>query len=183
MTVTLEVHHGTLWCIYRDLLEIGSAKALELSIEIRKDPSLEKWIIRKVDSGYDVAHAKRYLFCLCKKVGYVSIEYEAAHNAKRQDLLRDKLGSVQYVEVELVSELLIEELKPELPFGEMSFIDRVPEVAPMKVRICPGDLECLVPNYGLHTQLGAPVKLYERRFSSVAHKTVSVYSESFHHSK
>src|ERR1700761_4641081 len=113
----------------------------------------------KIDSRYDVSHTERDLFCFSKKIIDIAVKHHAANNAKRKNLFRDEFRRIQYVEVKLVSERFVEELKSELPLREVSFTDRSPEIPTMKVRIGARDLQRFVPNYGLHSQLRPPVKL------------------------
>ncbi len=71
------------------------------------------------------------------------------------------LGGVEHVELELVGELLIEQLKAKLPFRERAGLDGIPQVAAVEIRIGAVDLDRFVPEHRLQAELRLPVKLDE----------------------
>ena len=65
-----------------------------------------------------------------------------------------------------------------------SFVDRVPQVSPMKVRISSGELLSASSPYDRsHAKLRPPMELYECRFTLLIQEAVGVYTESLHHSR
>ena len=75
------------------------------------------------------------MFCLSKEVVHIAIEYQPAHDAERQNFLRDNLGGVQNVEIEVVCKLLVEELKTEFPLRKIAVVNCMPQIPAVKVRI------------------------------------------------
>ena len=128
------------------MCEIRSAQPLELSVEVGKVAALQQWIIRKIDSRYDVLRAERDLLGLGEEIVDHPVQHEAADGPERYQLLRDDLGGVEHVEIEAVSEILVEELQPELPFRVIAILDCLPEVAAVEVGISAVDFQRLVPN-------------------------------------
>src|SRR5256885_5687238 len=63
---------------------------------------------------------------------YTTLFRSAADRPERYQLLRDDLGGVENVEIEAVSEILVEELQPEFPFRIIAILDCVPKVADRK---------------------------------------------------
>ena len=128
------------------MCEIRSAQPLELSVEVGKVAALQQWIIRKINSRYDVLRAERDLLGLGEEIVYHPVQHEAADGAERYQLLRDDFGGVEHVEIEAGSEILVEELQPELPFRVIAILDCLPEVAAVEVGIGAVDFQRLVPD-------------------------------------
>ena len=93
-------------------------------------------------------------------------------------LLGNQLGCVEDVELELVRELVVEDLHAEFPFGEVTALDGLPQIAAVKVWIGPVDLDRLVPHHRLQAQLGLPVELHVGRCAGRVHETERVNSEA-----
>src|SRR3984893_8231042 len=146
MPVLLEVVERAFWRVNRQVCEIRSAQPLELSVDVGKVATLQQWIIRKINSRYDVLRAERDLLALGKEIVDHPVQHEAADRSERHQLLRNDFGGVEHVEIEAVSEILVEELQPQLPFRIIAILGCVPEVAAVEVGISTVDLQRLVPN-------------------------------------
>ena len=94
--------------------------------------------------------------------------------------LGDQLGGVEHVEVEVVGEVLVEQLQPQLPFREIAGLDRVPQIAAMEVGIGAVDLDRLVPDHRLQAELRLPVELDEGRFVLGVDQAEGVDAKPFH---
>ena len=55
-----------------------------------------------------------------------TIKDKPTNDPDGQHLFRNEFGGIKHVELELVGELLIEQLKAKFPFGERSGLDGVP---------------------------------------------------------
>src|SRR5258708_18198164 len=135
MAVLLEVVEGTFRRIDRQMREVRPAQPLQLRVEVGKVAALQQWIIRKIDARYDVLRAERDLLGFGEEIVDHAIQHEAADGPERYQLLRDDLGGVEHVEIEAVSEILVEELQPELPLRTIAILDCVPEVAAVGSRV------------------------------------------------
>ena len=65
----------------------------------------------------------------------------------------------------LISELFVEELQAQLPFGIVAHLNRLPQIPPMEVRIGAIDLHRFIPDHRLQPQLRFPMELDESRLS------------------
>ncbi len=161
VSILLEVGERALGRVDRDVGEVRSAQTLQLGVEIREVTPLQEWVVAEVDARRDVLSAEGDLFGLGEEVVWHPIEHQSSNHANRQHLFGNDLGGVQHVEVELVGEGLVEQLQAQLPFGKGARMDRVPQVAPMEVRIGAVDLHSLVPGHGLQAKLRLPVEFDE----------------------
>ena len=149
-----------------DLVEVGSAQADELGVRVREEPALEQRIVGEVDAGHEVPGVEGDLLRLGEEVVGVAVEGELADALHGHELLGDELGRIEQIEVEGILVLLLDDLHAELPLREIAVLDGFPQVAPLKVRILPGDLERLVPHHRVHAEEGLPVELDEARLAS-----------------
>jgi hypothetical protein len=89
----------------------------------------------------------------------------APHDSQRHQRLRNQLGGVEVVERESGRFLLHEKLNGEFQFWNTARFDGLKQVAPVAVRVSPGNLDGLVPHRRLQTGLGPTVKLHKGGFS------------------
>src|SRR5687768_10905258 len=125
----------TLGSVYWDMRKVGAAQPFELRIEVGEVPTLEQWIVRKIDPRHDVLRAKRDLLGLSEEIFDTAIEHESPDGPNRNVLLRDYFGSIEHVEIEFRCEIVIEELQPKFPFGVIAHLDRVPQISSVEVWI------------------------------------------------
>ena len=152
----------------RNLGEVRAAEPFELRVQIGEDAALQQRVVREVDARHDVLGAERDLLGLGEEVVGIAIEHHPADRAHRNQLFGNELGRIEQVEVETCSAFLVEELHAELPLGKVAGLDRLPQIAPMKVRVRARDLHGLVPHQRLQAQLRPPVELDERRLRPAA---------------
>ena len=164
----------------RQVGEVRAAEPLQLRVQIGEVAPLQQRVVGEVDAGHDVLRAERHLLGLGEEVVDDAVEHEAPDDPDRHVLLGDDLRGVQDVEGELVGELVVEELQPELPLGEVALADGVPQVAPVEVRIGAVDLQRLVPDDRLQPLLGLPVELDERRLPVGVDEPERVDAEALH---
>src|ERR1700731_758237 len=81
-----------------------------------------------------------------EKVIGVSVQRQLADAAHRNEFLRDDLGRVEEVEVEFELVLFIDDLQAQLPLGIVAALDRLEEVATVKIGILARDLLRLIPS-------------------------------------
>ena len=161
--VLLEVGDRTLRRVDRQVGEVRPAETLELGVEVGEVAPLQQRIVGEVDAGDDVLRAERHLLGLGEEVVDGLVEHQPTDPTDRHQLLGDDLGGVEDVEVERVGELVVEDLETELPLGEVTAVDGVPQVPSVEVGIGAVDLHRLVPDHRLQAELGLPVELDERR--------------------
>jgi hypothetical protein len=180
VAVLLEMSERTLRRVDRQLRKVRTAKTLQLRVEVREVPALQKRVVREVDPRHHVLRAECHLFRIGKEIVRHAVEHQPPDNAHRQDFFRDQLGRIEDVEIELFSKGVVEELNAKFPFREGAGIDRVPQVAAVEVRIRAVDLDGFVPRDRLQTELRLPVKLDECRLAPRVHKSECVNTETFH---
>ncbi len=144
---------------------------------------MEQRVVGEVDARHDVLRAEGDLLCLGEEIVDAAIEHQPTDAAHLHLFLRNELGGVEDVECELVGEIVVEQLHPQLPFGEIAALDRVPQIAAMKVGVGAVDLERLVPYHGLQAELRLPVKLDESRFAPSIDHPEGMDAEPFHESE
>src|SRR5258708_27622477 len=98
--------------IDRNLGEVRPTQTRQLRIEIRKQPSLEEWIIGDVDAWHQVASVEGDLLGLGEEVFGISIQRHFTDATHWHQLFGPQLGRVEDVEWELELVLLFEDLHP-----------------------------------------------------------------------
>ena len=161
--VLLEMSKRTFGCVDRDVREVRAAEPLQLRVEVGEVAALKQRVVGEVDARRHVLRHERNLLGLGEEIVGHAIENQAADRDGLEDFLGNDLRGIEHVEVEVVGELLVEELHAQLPFGEVAGLDRIPQIAAMEVGIGAVDLDRLVPDHRLKTQLRLPMKLDEGR--------------------
>ena len=136
--------------------------------------------MREVDTGNDVAGVERDLLGFSEEIVDAAVKHQPTDDPDRDLLLGDDLGRVEHVEVEGIGESVVEELKPQLPLRVVAQLDRVPEIAAMKVRVGAVQLHRLVPNHRLQALLRLPMELDEGRLAGCVDQAEGVDAEAFH---
>jgi len=126
---------------------------------------------------------KRRLLGLGEEVVDVAVEHHPADHLERDDLLGDQLGRIEHVEVEAVGGLLVERLDTEFPLREITIVDRLEQVAAMKVRIGAVDLHGFVPHHRDGAEHRAPVEFDEGGLALLIDQTEGVDAEAFDHAQ
>ena len=178
--VALEVHDRTLGRVDRQLGEVGAAEPAELGVQIGEVPALQQRIVGEVDTRHHVLGAERDLLGLVEDVVDHPVERHPADDPDRDLLLGDDLRRVQDVELEGVGELVVEQLHPQIPLGEVAGLDRVPQVATVEVGIGTVDLDRLVPHHRLHALHRLPVELDVGAPALVVDEAEGVDAETLH---
>ncbi len=178
--VLLEMCEGTARRINGEVGEVRAAQAFQLGVEVGEVATLQERVVGKVDARWDVLGAEGHLLGFGEEVVDHAIQHQPTHNPHRQDLLRDDLGGIEDVEVELVGEVLVEQLQSQLPFREGADVDRIPQIAAVEIGVRAVDLYRLVPHHRLQPELGFPVELDEGRASLVVEQTEGVDAETLH---
>ena len=115
-----------------------------------------------------------------KKLSGIAVQHQLADRHDRHELFRHDLGRVEHVEGEAFGLLLGEDLQPELPLGIGAGLDRLPQIAAMKVGIGAGDLHRLVPHQRVRAGARRPVELDEVRFAGGVDQPEGVHAEALH---
>ena len=156
MPILLEMVERTLWRVDRNVSEIGAAEPLQLRIQVGEVAALKQRVVGEVDARRHVLRHERNLLGLGEEIVGHAVEHQAPDRDRLEDLFGNDLGRIEHVEVEAVGKLLIEELHAQLPFGEISGLNRIPQIAAMKVGIGAVDLHRLVPDHRLQAELRLP---------------------------
>src|ERR1700730_6468064 len=122
------------------------ANAAKLGIYIREQASLQQRIVREVDAGHHVAGMKRHLLGLGKIVVGVAVQRQPADAPNRNKFLRNDLGRVEQVKIEIELVPFLDDLETELPLRIVAALNRLEEVATMEIGVFAGDLLGLVPD-------------------------------------
>jgi hypothetical protein len=163
--------------------KVRRTKALQLGVEIGEVAALEQRVVRKVDARYDVLSAKGDLLGFGKEIVDEPVEHEPTDDADRRQLFGYDLRRIEHVERKALRELTVEELHAQFPFGKIAGLDRIPEIAAVKVGIGAIDLDGLVPDDRLQAQLGLPVEFDKGRVACCVEQPEGVNAEAFHCAK
>ncbi len=128
-------------------VEVRAAETNELGIEVGEEPALHQRVLTDVDPGHEVAHVKRDLLGLREEVVGIPIECELPDALDGHQFFRDEFGGVEQVERKGILVPFLHHLYPELPLGKVPVRDRVPEIAPVEVRVAARDLQGFVPHH------------------------------------
>src|SRR4051812_31891012 len=109
------------------------------------DAPCEQRVVAEIQPGHDVRRAERDLLSLGEKVVRVAVENELSNRSQRDELFGDQLRRIEHVEAEALGVALAEDLNAELPLRIGTGLDRLPEIAAMKVWIGTRDLHGFVP--------------------------------------
>ena len=93
------------------------------------------------------------------------------------------LVGVEHVVGQLVGEFLVERLNAELPFRKVAAVDRLAQIAAVKVIVGGLKLQRLVPQRRLHAELRLPVEFHEGRFALGVDEAERVDAKALHHAK
>src|SRR5260370_2124915 len=138
--VALQIVEWAFRSVYGNLMEVRATEATELRIKIREQTALEQRILREIDTGNDVARAECDLLRFSEEIVDVTVEHEFANHIERNHLFGNDFRCVQYVELELVGEILIEDLQPQFIFWKVATGNGVPQIAAVKVGVGAVDL-------------------------------------------
>ena len=162
-------------------MKIGAAEPDELGVGVREEPPLQERIVGEVDAGHEMPRVERDLLRLGEEVVGIPVEGQTAHALHGHQLLRDDLGRVEEVEGVGVLVRLLDDLQTQFPLGVGPRLDGLPQVAPVEVRVLPGDLLGLVPQDRMHAEERLPVKLHEARLAPLVDEAEGVDPEALHH--
>src|ERR1700722_2944416 len=179
--VALVIVHWRDRGVDRDFWKFGATEPRNLRVGIRVNAAGQQWIIREVDTGYDMRGAKGDLLRLGKEVVWVAIQDHPTNWPHWDKLLRNDLGRIENVEREPITLFRGEDLQSQLPLRVRARLDRFPEVAAMKIGIRASDLHGLVPDEGVRPLLWCPVEFYEDRLAVSVDEAVRMHAEPLHH--
>lgn len=100
LTVTLVGREGANWPVDGEEVVVH-AKTRDLSVEVTEIATGKEGVVRVVLTGNDVGRAESDLLNLGEVVGGVAVEGESTDVLDGDEVLRDELGRVQDVKVEL----------------------------------------------------------------------------------
>ena len=180
MAVLLERRERALRRVDGQEREVGASEPLQLRVEIGEVAALQQRVVGEIDAGNDVLRAERDLFGLREEVVDDAVEHEPSDTPDGHELFGNDLRRIEDVEVELVREGVVEELDAEFPLREVARLDRVPEVAPVKVRVGAVELHGLVPHDRLQAEFRLPMELDERRGARGVHESERMDPEPLH---
>ncbi len=182
--VALVVVHLRHRRIDRDLVEVRPAQARELGVDVGVDAPLQQRVVGEVDPRDHVGRAEGHLLGLGEEVVRIAVQDQAPDRAHRHQFLRNQLGGVEHVEdLEGGRLLLGKYLQAELPFREVAGLDRLPQVAPVEIRVGAGQLDGLVPDQGMGALERRPVELAEARLAPGIDQAEGVHAEALHHAE
>ena len=96
-------------------VKLGLPRRFKLRVEVGEIASLEKGIVREVDSRRNVLGHEGDLFGFREEVVGHAIEHQSTDGDRGQDFLRNDLRRIENVEFEGVGELLIKQLQTAAP--------------------------------------------------------------------
>lgn len=99
------------------------------------------------------------LLDLGKVVHRVGVQSEDTKRLEGGELLRDDLSRVQDVEAKSLGLLLVDDLHIELPLGEVTRVDGVPEILTVEIGILASNVLRLIPYKASLALLGLEVPL------------------------
>ena len=179
-TVTVEVHDGAHRAVDGKLLEVD-AKTGELGVEVGEVAALEKRVVGEADAGNDVAGAESDLLGLGKELVGVAVKLHLTNVADGDEVLGPDLGGIENIKVELVLVLLGNGLDTKLPLGVGAVLNGLPEILAMEIRVLTSQLQGLIPDEGVDTELGSPDELDKVTLALGVDESKGVDTESLHH--
>lgn len=129
-----------------ELLKVGAAVSVDLSIKVRKDTALQQRVLGEVDTTDNVSWLEHDLLGLGKIVGRVGVQLHDSQLLKWHQLLRKDLCGIEEVETVCHDLVLVDNLHAQLPLGIVFRGDGVPEILTMHVCVLAGDDLGLLPN-------------------------------------
>lgn len=131
---------GSLTIFNVSLRELGIADLFpinpqpsNLSIKIRKIPSLQQRIVAKTDAWYDMASTKGNLLDFWEEFIDSTIENKLSDRLERNSVFRPNLGRVENVEVEVMLVPFFNGLNGEGPLWETAIGDSLFQILSVKV--------------------------------------------------
>ena len=179
-TVAVEVHDRADRAVDGKLLEVDT-ETRDLGIEVREVAALEKRVIGEANAVNDVASAEGDLLGLGEELVGVAVELHLTNVADGDQVLGPDLGSIENIEIELVLILLGNGLDTKLPLGVGTVLDGLPEIFAMEIGILTSQLQGLIPNEGVDTELGGPDKLDKVTLALGVDEGKGVDTEALHH--
>lgn len=169
----------------REILRVRQSPKREqgknsLGVLVREVPSGQERIAGKVHTRHNVLGAEGDLLDFGKVVYGVSVEGQSTDPLNGDQVLGNELGRVEQVEVEFVLVFLLDQLDTKIPLGVGASLDSVIEISSVEVGILAGELECLVPDERVCTEMRHPVVLDESGFAFSVDKTEGVNTETLH---
>ena len=149
----------------RDLVKVRTTQPRDLGIDVGVNAAGQQRIVREVDAWNHVRDAERHLLGLGEEVVRIAVEDEPADRDDGHQLLGHDLGRVEHVEREALGLFLGEDLQTQLVFGIGPGLDRLPEIAAVKVRVRARNLDRFIPDQRVRPGLRAPVELDELRLA------------------
>ena len=164
-------------------MRIRPTQAYQLGIGVGKKTSLQERVIGKVYSGNNVAWIESNLLRLREEVVRIAVERHLPTPSHRHQFFWNQFCGIEQIEIELVLVLFIHDLYAQFPFREIAVFDGFPQIAPVKVRVFPGNLLRFIPSHRVNTQQGLPVELHETTFACPVDESERVDTEAFHHAE
>ena len=133
-------------------MEIRAAQACDLCIDIGMNATVQQRVIAEVDSRHDVGGAKGDLLRFGEEIVGIAVEHHPPNRFHGNQFFRNELGGIQDIEAEFLGVCFRKYLHAQFPFGIVARLDRFPEVATVKVRVCAHDFHRFVPDQGVRSQ-------------------------------
>src|SRR3984885_5480039 len=130
-----------------------------------------------------MARTECNLLRLGKEVVRAAIEYHLAHHLQRDNLLRNNFRRVKNIKFKTIGKFFVENLEPEFVLWKISAFNRLPQIAPVKIRISTAYLYGFVPQHRTRPQFWPPVEFHKLGLPGLVDQAESVNAESLHHSE
>lgn len=150
--------------------------AVQLSIKVREQPTLQQRIFSEVNSTNHVSNLKHDLLSLGEVVARVAVQCELSKWCERNDVLRNDLGGIEKVETPSQLIILFHDLSLEDPLREHPVLDAFKQILTVEVGVhtC-SDLSLLPQQRGFPLQCPEP-EFYKLRLALIGNKAEGVHS-------
>ncbi|MFS7959981.1 hypothetical protein Hanom_Chr08g00697501 [Helianthus anomalus] len=151
-------------CIDRELQVIRS-KTVPLGIRVRENTPLKHLIIRVINSRNNKTRVERQLFILGKEVVDVLVQHHTPNGLQRYDVLGPGHGAIERVKVKPIFMIRVNHLEIQLPFREVTSLDRIVKILSGVTVIRASDFDCFVVHQTFDSTCGLPCELHIVNFS------------------
>src|SRR5580700_10800481 len=164
-------------------MKIWRAQSAELSIEVRKQSSLEQRVFAEINAWNDMTGTESNLLGFGEEIVRIPIQHHPANHLYGHHFFWNELRCVKNIERKCVGGSLIDDLKAQFPLDGVPCFDGFKQIPAVKIRVGTANLRRFVPEDRGCPKQGSPMEFDEVCFVSRVDQTERIHTESFHHSQ
>lgn len=164
--------------VNRDLLEVIS-EAMELSIRVEENTTLEEPVWRKSDARHDVRRREGYLLHFGVEVGGNAVKFDDSDLVERIIVVAPYLGAVEGKRV-VVADTLGHNLHRESPLREILVLDGITEISAQEIGFFSGDDLGLIDVQAQRLEMREDMELNPESFTLIVDEAEGVATVRVH---